>query len=51
MTLTGDEWMIMAIVGAGLIFPFLFLYWLVYNAADDTPADLKSAARSDDDAA
>lgn len=51
MTLTGNEWMIMAIVGAGLIFPFLFLYWLVYNAAEDTPADLKQGTPSDDEAA
>lgn len=47
MTFDLSEWMIMSLVAAGLIFPFLLLYWLVYNADQDVPKDLqKDDARS-----
>ncbi len=41
MTFDANEWMYLAVVAAGLVFPFLFLYWLVYTAADDVPKDLQ----------
>lgn len=47
MTLDLSEWLIMTMVAAGLIFPFIFLYWLVYNATEDVPKDVADAKGSD----
>lgn len=46
MTFDLSEWMIMSLVAAGLIFPFLFLYWLVYNAGTDIPKDVREDDKS-----
>jgi len=48
MTLDLSEWLIMTMVAAGLIFPFIFLYWLVYNATEDVPKDVSEAKAADD---
>lgn len=47
MTLDLSEWLIMTLVAAGLIFPFIFLYWLVYNASEDVPKDVAKGDAGD----